>query len=220
MIIGICGLIGSGKDTAADYLVNIHGYRRESFASSLKDAVSAIFGWDRVLLEGRTKQSREWREQRDEWWSARLGMDVSPRWVLQHLGTDVIRDHFSPDIWAASVENKLRTSQDDIVISDCRFANEIEGLRRQGGLVVRVRRGPDPGWYAVASIVNAGPEHNNSWARYKTLLDSYNVHASESSWAGTEFDAVIDNDGTLEDLYSKINDLVLSRRPAKVSQVA
>ena len=65
MIIGICGFIGSGKDTIADYLVNLHGFRRESFANSLKDAVAQIFGWDRIMLEGRTKQSREWREQRD-----------------------------------------------------------------------------------------------------------------------------------------------------------
>jgi len=46
-IIGVCGLIGSGKDTIADYLVNIHQFRRESFANSLKDAVAAVFGWDR-----------------------------------------------------------------------------------------------------------------------------------------------------------------------------
>jgi len=40
MIIGVCGFIGSGKDTIADYLTNFHGYRRESFANSLKDAVA------------------------------------------------------------------------------------------------------------------------------------------------------------------------------------
>ena len=67
MIIGICGLIGAGKDTMADYLVNIHQFRRESFANTLKDAVSAVFGWDRDLLEGRTRHSREWREQVDAW---------------------------------------------------------------------------------------------------------------------------------------------------------
>ena len=65
MIIGICGLIGSGKDTTADYLVNVHQYRRDSYASTLKDVVSAVFGWPRDMLEGRTKHSREWREQVD-----------------------------------------------------------------------------------------------------------------------------------------------------------
>ena len=46
MIIGFVGLIGSGKDTAADYLVNSYEFRRDSFAATLKDAVAAIFGWD------------------------------------------------------------------------------------------------------------------------------------------------------------------------------
>jgi hypothetical protein len=106
MILGICGLIGAGKDTIADYLVNIHEFKRESFATTLKDAVAHVFGWDRDLLEGRTKQSRAWREQRDEWWSARLGMDITPRWVLQFWGTEVARRSFHDDIWIASLENK------------------------------------------------------------------------------------------------------------------
>ncbi len=50
-------LLGSGKDTIADYLVNIHGYKRESFADSLKDAVAAAFDWDRDLLEGRSNKA-------------------------------------------------------------------------------------------------------------------------------------------------------------------
>ena len=52
MIVGICGWIGSGKDTIADYLVNVHQFRRDSFASTLKSAVAEVFGWDREMLEG------------------------------------------------------------------------------------------------------------------------------------------------------------------------
>ena len=51
MILGVTGLIGSGKDTIADYLVTEHGFKRVSFAASLKDAVAAVFGWDREMLE-------------------------------------------------------------------------------------------------------------------------------------------------------------------------
>jgi adenylylsulfate kinase-like enzyme len=48
MVIGLVGLIGSGKDTIADYLCNFEEFRRESFASTLKDACAAVFGWDRT----------------------------------------------------------------------------------------------------------------------------------------------------------------------------
>jgi hypothetical protein len=132
MILGVTGLIGSGKDTVADYLCTFHGFKRVSFAASLKDAVSSVFGWDRELLEGSTKTSREWREQTDIWWSTRLQMEITPRWVLQYWGTDVLRNHFHTDIWVASVENKLRQSTDNIVITDCRFANEVDAIKQIG----------------------------------------------------------------------------------------
>lgn len=218
MIIGICGFIGSGKDTVADYLVNIHEFRRESFASTLKDAVAQVFGWDRLMLEGRTKQSREWREQPDSWWSHRLGMEITPRWILQNWGTNILRQHFHDDIWIASLENKLRNSSDDVVISDCRFPNEISGIKANGGVVVRVKRGPDPEWTPHAVNFMKGPR-KIGWAIGKDQLERSGVHPSEYSWLGTEFDYVFENDNTLEDLYAKINNLVQDLRAAKADPV-
>ena len=208
MIIGVCGFIGSGKDTIADYLTNFHGFRRESFANTLKDAVSAVFGWDRVLLEGRTKQAREWREQRDEWWSERLGRDITPRWVLQYWGTEVCRKGFHDDIWIASLENKLRNSTDDIVISDCRFPNEIKSIRDAGGMIVWVKRGELPEWYDDAISVNKGQIQNYNWALSVDRLKRLGIHASETAWVGTKFDAVLDNDGSIDDLFEKVKNLV------------
>jgi len=214
MIIGVCGLIGAGKDTIADYLVNIHEFRRDSFAATLKDACAAVFGWDRVMLEGRTKSSREWREQPDEWWSERLGREITPRYILQYWGTEVCRRGFHDDIWIASLENKLRTAQDDVVISDCRFPNEIRAIRAQGGVVIRVKRGPDPEWYSIAEHANRGTEFA------AVALQNLGVHASETSWIGTDFDRVIDNNGSLDELYVQINDLVQYLRDAKVARAA
>lgn len=208
MIIGVCGLIGSGKDTIADYLVNIHEFRRDSFAATLKDAVAAVFGWDRDMLEGRTKSSREWREQPDAWWSDRLGREITPRWVLQYWGTEVCRQGFHDDIWIASLENKLRTTRDDVVISDCRFPNEIDAIRRAGGTVIRIQRGADPDWFAG---VRDHLQHGT--ARPPTL-----PHASEWSWAGTDFDRVIDNNGTLDQLYNHISDLVRDLQAARANR--
>ena len=204
MIIGVCGLIGAGKDTIADYLVNVHGFRRDSFAASLKDAVAAIFGWDRDMIEGRTRSSREWREQPDEWWSHRLHMKITPRLILQHWGTEVLRNHFHDEIWIASLENKLRQSQDDVVISDCRFPNEVDAIRRNGGYVIRVLRGQDPEWFIQA----------RSHLTHDTPVPQGLPHASEWAWAGTDFDRMIVNDGSMDDLYREINDLVQDLRVA------
>jgi len=210
MIIGICGFIGSGKDTVADYLTNFHGFRRESFANSLKDAVAQVFSWDRTMLEGRTKQAREWREQVDPWWSDRLKLpELTPRWVLQHWGTEVCRHGFHDDIWIASLENKLRHSEDDVVISDCRFPNEIAAIRRARGLVVRVIRGPEPEWYDSALAFNHGENKNMLWSTSKSRLEKLKIHASETAWVGTKFDAVLDNNGSLDDLYLQIQQLTI-----------
>ena len=209
MIIGICGFISAGKDTVADYLVNYHQFRRESFANSLKDAVAYVFGWDRTMLEGRTKAAREWREQVDPWWAERLNMPhLTPRWVLQYWGTEVCRKSFHDDIWIASLENKLRNSTDDIVISDCRFPNEIKSIKDAGGIVIRVVRGAEPDWYNAAVSVNRGEDLNITWALSKGILEKANIHASETAWVGTEFDVILDNNGSIDELYDQIKNIL------------
>jgi len=209
MIIGVVGFISAGKDTVADYLTNFHEFRRESFANSLKDAVSQVFGWDRTLLEGRTKQAREWREQVDAWWAQRLDMpNLTPRWILQYWGTEVCRRGFNDDIWIAALENKLRNSQDHVVISDCRFPNEIASIRNAGGIVVRVVRGPEPVWYDAAVSVNRGPDANPTWSLSKSQLERLKIHASETAWVGTDFDYVLDNNGTIDNLYSQVRNII------------
>lgn len=202
-IIGVVGFIGSGKDTVADYLQNFHGFRRESFASTLKDAVSNIFGWDRTLLEGRTAEAREWREQVDTWWATRLNIPhLTPRWALQYWGTEVGRNSFHTDIWIASLENKLRKSADNIVISDCRFPNEIQSIKNVGGTIVWVQRGPLPTWYNTAILANSGN------VEAQQTLKKLNVHLSESSWINIDMNTVIENNSTIDDLYSKLSNLI------------
>jgi hypothetical protein len=133
---------------------------------------------------------------------------LTPRWVLQYWGTEVARKAFHDNIWIHSVEYKLATISDNVVISDVRFPNEIKSIKDAGGMVIRTHRGPDPEWYHAAEIVNKGPTKNLSWASNKSFLDNYKIHVSETSWIGTNFDAILDNDGTIDDLYSQINQLL------------
>lgn len=202
-IIGFVGFIGSGKDTAADYLVNTHEFRRDSFANTLKDAAAAVFGWDRILLEGRTKEAREWREKVDPWWAERLNMpNLTPRWILQYWGTEVCRHGFHDDIWIASVENKLRNTTDNIVISDVRFPNEIKSIKDAGGLIVCIERGVNPHWYDIAIQANRGVESATNW------LKENNIHASETAWVGGHIDFVVYNNSTIDKLCNQINDIL------------
>ena len=208
MIIGITGLISSGKDTIADYLTTYQGFKRISFAASLKDAVAAVFDWDRESLEGTTKASRVWREQKDEWWSNRLKMDITPRWVLQYWGTDVCRNHFHNDIWVASVEHRLLNSKEDIVITDCRFSNEVAAIKNAGGVAIRVQRGLNPEWYDSAIAYNRGPNGNSSWALSKMKLDNMKIHASEYSSIGLKYNYIIENNGTIDELHNKMYEIL------------
>jgi len=215
MIVGICGFIGSGKDTVADYLVNTHEFRRQSFANTLKDAVAAVFGWDRTMLEGRTKEAREWREEVDEWWAERLAMPtLTPRWVLQYWGTDLCRKNFHDDIWIASLENKLRQSKDNIVVSDCRFPNEVESIRNAGGTIVWVKRGELPEWYDSAIEANKGSNYHINDLKMRK------IHASEWAWIGTQFDYEIENNGSIDELFERVESIVsnkISLSPSSIS---
>ena len=192
MLIGIVGLIGSGKDTVAERLVAQHGFRRDSFAKSLKDAVSTMFNWDRELLEGKTEISREWREQPDEYWSDRFGKPVTPRWVLQYFGTEVMRGQMYDGIWIDSCLGRYKG--ENTVISDTRFPNEVDTIRKIGGKIILVKRGQDPDWFTSFVEGNIVPT---------------GVHSSEYVWAKCEFDYTIDNNGTKDDLYQKIDNLVI-----------
>jgi len=219
MIIGITGFIGSGKDTVANYLVAKHGFVRDSFAGALKDAVAQVFGWDRELLEGLTPEAREWREQVDPWWSKRLNMPkLTPRLMLQLWGTEVCRRGFHDDIWIASLENRLRKTTENIVISDVRFPNEIAAIRKVGGTCVWVKRGELPTWYDCAYRENTTHE-DRQWLLEdagQLMPQMYpTVHHSEWAWIGQTFNYELDNNGTVEQLYDQVNNLLLADSLAK-----
>lgn len=149
-IVSISGMIGAGKDTMVKHLIDNYGFIKGSFSSALKDAVAAIFKWDRALLEGDTVEGREWRERVDPWWDRELEgiaeQPVTPRWVLQYFGTPVMRDKFHQDIWVLAVKKWLINNQNKrIVFSDTRFLNEFQMIHELGAITLGIYR-ETPKW--------------------------------------------------------------------------
>ena len=183
-LIAFTGAAGSGKDTAAAVLIAEEGYEKLSFAGTLKDAVAAIFGWPREMLEGATPASREWRERPDEWWSDALERNITPRKMLQEWGTDVGRNSFHPDIWILSVQRQiLANPHKKYVITDCRFENEARVLKALGVRLICIQRASE-------------------WGGEESL------HSSEAGLPVELIDTVIDNNGTLEEFSNKIKTVI------------
>ena len=196
MIIGICGLIGCGKGTVGDILVEEYGFTKLSFADKLKDGVATVFNWDRAMLEGDTVESREWRETQDDFWSRETGRTITPRLVLQEFGTDCMRHGFDDGIWVSLVKQELvKYPNKNFVIPDVRFPNEANMIKSIHGEVWRVRRGQDPVWMRMYQDIGVEPKE---------------VHESEWRWAKVDFNNVIYNDLGIDELKSQVKGLLAS----------
>lgn len=182
MIIGFLGFMGSGKGTAGDILVK-HGFIAVSFANKLKDAVSCIFGWPRILLEGDTEESRKFRETPDVYWSKVMGRPFTPREALQKMGTEAGRNVFHKDLWVAALMRDLDPRK-NYVVTDVRFPNEINIISNTGGHLIEVSRGSDPEYYNKALDYNK----DLGWDGSLQVMPEYPaVHYSEWAWIGHPF---------------------------------
>ena len=160
VVIGLVGHKGTGKDTVAQYLVEKYGFKQFSFASILKDVLSIVFGWSREMLEGTTKESREWREVVDPFWKC------SPREALQKVGTDCFRNIIDPDIWVKSVQKQILTGKyERVVISDCRFINEINLIHELKGTLIWVQRINDESKKYIKTTNESTEQQIEKWSK-------------------------------------------------------
>lgn len=128
-VIGIAGVAGSGKDTAADMILEeMPGYVKASFADPLKDMLRVGLGLDNNQLYG----SPEHKARVDERY------DCSARHIMQTLGTDWGRELIHPDIWVRAMSPRATPGT---IIPDVRFENEAAFIRERGVLIHITGRG-------------------------------------------------------------------------------
>ena len=87
------------------------------------------------------------------------------------------------------------------------FRSEIKFIQDNGGIVIRVKRGDEPEWYQDVLNVKEGPK-NMSYSISKSNLKRLGIHQSETDWIGSDFDYIVENNGTITDLGNKVNELL------------
>jgi len=204
-IVGIGGKLASGKDAIADRLVDEHGWMKFGMSDALADATYTLNPWIRLdtYLGWRNRftasVARLFRRSpkpvfvKYQWLVDAYGYvhakeESEVRNFLQKFGTEVGRKMLSDgDLWTEIMKRKIKaaaaTGVPGIIVTGVRFPNELalfEDLDAETWWVNRP---------ALKSTVNA-------------------THASENSVSAVDFDRVIVNDGTLSDLYHKVDDLV------------
>ncbi|BAM87669.1 putative deoxynucleotide monophosphate kinase [Bradyrhizobium oligotrophicum S58] len=136
IVIGIKGLIGSGKTTAARYLIEQHGFVRGRFAGALKDMLRAYLayrGCDPATIDRMVDGDLKGKPSR---W---LG-GQTPRHAMEWLGGSG-RDSMGEGFWIGAEADKLQAnSPTRVVVEDVRHANEGVWIGEQGGVVVEVVR--------------------------------------------------------------------------------
>lgn len=129
MIIGFSGPAGAGKSTAAEVLVQRHGFTRLRFAAPLKNMLRAILPGDDIneWIEGALKET------------VHPLLGCTPRHAMQTLGTEWGRQCIGPDLWVNLARENILHCPGDVVFDDVRFKNEVDLIHEFGGIVIEIR---------------------------------------------------------------------------------
>lgn len=182
MIIGISGYSGSGKDLVGTIIqeISLNKWHVKKWAGKLKTMASILTG---IPVEKFEDQEFKKTEMGPEWdcqfYTEGSGWQRRPMLVrdfLQKLGTDAIRNGLHENTWVNATLADY-ASDANWIITDTRFPNEAEAIKKAGGIVVRINR---PG------------------------IQPINPHPSETSLDDWNFDAVINNDGDVADIVHKV----------------
>lgn len=199
MIIGISGYSGSGKDLVGTIIqeISLNKWHIKKWAGKLKTIASILTGIPVENFEDqefkKTLLGPEWGTVKDiplngvpVFADIQFNSLMSVRDFLQKLGTDAIRDNLHENTWVNATLADY-TTESNWIITDTRFPNEAEAIKKAGGIVIRINR---PG------------------------VQPINPHPSETSLDDWEFDAVINNDGDVSDIVHKVG-LLLYRHNIK-----
>lgn len=130
ILIGLVGCKQVGKDTVATFLTSHVGFHQRSFAKPIKDACRLIF-----QIESKYFEDGDLKEVVND------VHGMSPRQMMQTLGTDMFRNMIHPNFW---VNHFMRWYNEanlpKVVVSDVRFQNELDAIKSLGGIIIKIVR--------------------------------------------------------------------------------
>lgn len=196
-LIGLGGKLRAGKDAAADYLADTHGYHKLGMSDALNEALLKLNPWITGTVPNAVSVFGEevrltpirYQELHDAVGYVQAKTFPEVRRLLQVLGTEVGRDMIGQDVWVNIAEKRIKALLDagvPVVITAVRFPNELEMIRKLGGTAV---------WIERASEARGASEEVSG-------------HASEQSVSMRDFPRAIGNHGTLEELYVNVEALI------------
>lgn len=177
MLIGLTGAAGAGKDTVADHLAGAHGFVKMSLAGPLYQMLEVMTGIPAARLANRAV-----KEAPVDW------LGVSPRRLLQTLGTEWARDTVGEDVW---IKHLFRRIDDfgaaaGFVITDVRFENEAQAMKARGGRIIEVVR-PTP----LHDVAEAARRHSSEAGIPDDLIDVTLVNDTDVMGLLSRVDAAV-----------------------------
>ena len=174
MLIAITGKAHSGKDTIADYFIEKLNAEKYAFAFPIKKMAIEIFGFSEEQM-----YNQDLKEIKDEFWG------ISPREFMINVGTKLFRNNFNPETWIKCAERYIsKNNNKNFIISDIRFNNELDFVRRLNGIVIKIKR------------------ENNDLSNH-ILNDE-----SEAGISDKLVDYILENNSTKKELFSKCDEIL------------
>ena len=161
----------------------------------MKELCVIVTGWSYEYLNGETEEYKIARET-----VKHPDFGLTGREILQKVGTDLFRNNFDKDVWVKIMKRRIEASPEtSVVFSDLRFVNECEMVQELGGTIIRLKRGPERPAFSLFNLW--------TWMR----LFTGDFHESEALF-DTPGEIVVENNGTLEELYAAIDAICGSKR--------
>lgn len=199
--------MGVGKDTMADYMVSKYGFIKVSMADPFKRIAKEVYEFSDEQLWGSSSE----RNKDDKRYPRADGTYLTARIVTQLLGSDLSRLAY-PETWIVYLRRVLKKIQagsfyseqkgafeipgkkseyTGIIVSSCRFKNEIEAVKEMGGTSVRLVRPA----LSVEGFLTTGVQNHITETEQLALPDDF-------------FDYVIEVPEGLEPFYKKIDEFM------------